>query len=694
MANLGNQKIKDTYTSVLQTDVSGNLQRLDGSTPNPFTINQNLRYLDGTTHPNGYVLTSDGSGNASWGAVAFSGDVYISGGSIEGTTIELNASSGGTIYIPGLSWSANTDGSVSPSGTTTDVRLNGNTYVAGDIVGTSGHTKITNNIGGYVEVMSDHDNYGLIVRASSGTSWGNISANEGNLRLNYSTFAANQGIFITEPTNNTQMVGINDATPSYTLDVNGDVRVTDNLIVGDDLTVNFNNLFVDSSIGKVGVGTVVPDARLTVSGTNDLTLVTFNLNGGIATFRIGESRVIFSNGANTDGLSVGDIIEVTEQTTTLVTISSIGDQTTIYLTVNFPAPTIAAETFNYGSPVPPKLFKVYSGDSVSFQVSGMTIMSGSTDMLDIFASSDITNQDVYWSANTDGSISPSGLTTNIGVGTTTPNKPLTVVGDISGTTDLYAGGNIQSDGYVEGTYFNSKTSATGIKLNGAKYLWASGSDLQVGNTAAGTDIIGTSINLQTATTINDDLTVTGNTYVTGNTHVTGNVISANEDVIMFSNRGQGQTDITHWYGPNYQGIWNYSWSKDYGDDTEVLTLDKSYINSGILVPYDCVLTGFFTIGHTNTGDEGYSCGLWYITQSNLAPALNIVGESPDTATITLAGSGTTITPGSGADNKQPLTIDRRGTMSVTLTTGSMVYPRVGDSALVTDTTWNVYLKRT
>ena len=47
--------------------------------------------------------------------------------------------------------------------------------------------------------------------------------------------------------------------------------------------------------------------------------------------------------------------------------------------------------------------------------------------------------DVYWSANTDGSITPSGLTTNIGLGTTTPNKTLTVVGDISGTTDLYLG---------------------------------------------------------------------------------------------------------------------------------------------------------------------------------------------------------------------------------------------------------------
>jgi len=44
----------------------------------------------------------------------------------------------------------------------------------------------------------------------------------------------------------------------------------------------------------------------------------------------------------------------------------------------------------------------------------------------------------YWSANTFG-ISNSGLTGHVGIGTNTPNKPLTVVGDISGTTALYLG---------------------------------------------------------------------------------------------------------------------------------------------------------------------------------------------------------------------------------------------------------------
>ena len=64
MADLGNQKIKDTYQLVLQTDASGNLQNLSGGTPNPFIVNGNLRYVDGNQASN-YVLTSDGSGNAS-----------------------------------------------------------------------------------------------------------------------------------------------------------------------------------------------------------------------------------------------------------------------------------------------------------------------------------------------------------------------------------------------------------------------------------------------------------------------------------------------------------------------------------------------------------------------------------------------------------------------------------------------------
>ena len=163
---------------------------------------------------------------------------------------------------------------------------------------------------------------------------------------------------------------------------------------------------------------------------------------------------------------------------------------------------------------------------------------------------------------------------------------------------------------------------------------------------------------------------------------------------MFSCRGQDgrlSGDTTHWYGPDYQGIWNYSWSKDYGDDTEVLTLDQEYANAGLLVPYNCVLTGFFTIGHSNCGTSGYSCGLWYVLQADIASSLNVTGGTAGDVTLNVGVSGTTVNPGSG---KNPLTIDKRGTVNIELTVGSMIYPRVGDSADVTDTTWNVYLKRT
>ena len=103
MADLGNSKIKDTYTLVLQTDASGNLQNLDGTTPNPFVVNGTLKYTVGPT--DGYVLTSDASGNASW-----------------------EAGGAGTSY-----WSANTDGSISPSGLTTTIQTQGDLRVSGTV---------------------------------------------------------------------------------------------------------------------------------------------------------------------------------------------------------------------------------------------------------------------------------------------------------------------------------------------------------------------------------------------------------------------------------------------------------------------------------------------------------------------------------------------------------------------------------
>ena len=155
-----------------------------------------------------------------------------------------------------------------------------------------------------------------------------------------------------------------------------------------------------------------------------------------------DSRISFNGGATTEGLVAGTQLKIVDGDgiTQTVTISSIASEFTIHLTVPFPGSDFSTSTFRYSTSNNTNQFAVYSGTNIAFQVSGDVVMSGSTDLLDIFASSGITNQDVYWSANTDSSISPSGsnattsvnISGNLGVsGITTSTGGF--VGDLVGT---------------------------------------------------------------------------------------------------------------------------------------------------------------------------------------------------------------------------------------------------------------------
>jgi|MDSV01.1.fsa_nt_gb hypothetical protein len=985
MADLGNQKIKNTYQFVLQADGSGNVQKLDGNTPS-LIFNSPITYNVGTLQ-SGYVLKSDGSGGVSWGAVSFSGDVYISGGSIVGDTIELKPSSGGTLSIPGLSFSANSNGTIgnaprnknvgigtptpnapltviggisattflstsiinaltiqgsefnSTSDTGYKINTNkslwvdggdtqvGNTSLDTDILGTTinlhsitsgGTMNLSQKLGvsgktflGTIDAAGDsYTNDKILVAQSNGEveylttaqlkadigdeDYWTASTTGGHI-INSGLTTSNVGIGTPTPNEKLTVVGdisgttvlrigsttahlkvqsqyiryvespriffssVPNATPnrlyddwrlndsdhlyfgtgndldiyhngsqSYvdnntgTLnilssavklgDTTSEVTVQDNLVVGDDLTVNTDNLYVHSTNQKVGIKTLNPDALLTVSGNSSTGFTAYNLNGGQAQFVGGNTRVLFANGADTTGLSPGDQIQVVDGAgdTYIVSINLVNDSQNIFLTANFPGDSVNATAFNYnGAATFAKLFKVYDGVNPSFQVSGNTVMSGTTDLLDIFsrigmsgtvtsvaisgtdgidvdsgspitdsgtitlglsnidatkiANGTVTNTEFqyintlssnaqtqinarlplaggtmtgdlslggnqinelaepaltndaatkgyvdtqvgatdYWSATTTGGhIVNSGLTGNVGIGTDTPSALLDVQGTIKTNTSFVVGNATLTTSELDISSGNFT-----LDVEGDITLDANGADIILSDN--GTDFgrfkRDTSDFVIKSETNNKDIVFKGQdgggtiTALTldmseaGKATFNSNVVSANEDVYMFSNRGQGQTDNTHWYGPNYQGIYNYSWSKDYGDDTEVLTLNEEYANAGLLVPYDCILTGFFTIGHTNSGTVGYSCGLWYVLQTDLASSLNVTSGTAGDVTLTPGVSGTTVNPGNG---KNPLTIDKRGTVSIALTVGSMIYPRVGDSAVVTDTTWNIYLKRT
>ena len=130
MADLSNLKIANTFSRLLQADPD-TTQLQDGLGDNPPTITFNgttIKYVDGNQQ-NNYVLTSDANGVASWAAA---------GGS------DTN------VY-----WSANTNGSISTSGDTTDVRVSGDVYTT-DLVLNGGKIRPLSGGGEVIFSNADH----------------------------------------------------------------------------------------------------------------------------------------------------------------------------------------------------------------------------------------------------------------------------------------------------------------------------------------------------------------------------------------------------------------------------------------------------------------------------------------------------------------------------------------------------------
>ena len=100
--------------------------------------------------------------------------------------------------------------------------MSGALYIEGNIEGTTGNTFIGNSAGGYIELKSNHAEYGVIIRDYNSSAWGNIDANSGYMAIGYENHngplfisSTNVGIGITNPSTD---LHIYDADASLLID--------------------------------------------------------------------------------------------------------------------------------------------------------------------------------------------------------------------------------------------------------------------------------------------------------------------------------------------------------------------------------------------------------------------------------------------------------------------------------------------
>jgi len=438
MADLGNSKIKDTYTLVLQTDVSGNLQKLDGTTPSPFIVNGNLRYVDGNQALN-YVLTSDASGNASW------------------------AEAGGTSY-----WSANTDGSISPSGLTTSVGIGTTTpnkplTVVGDMSGTtdlylgsSVNTASTitaqdtltikgNGLNDYLYLANDRlDMYmdgAQLVEMTPTDIVFNASSNDVDFSVN-----ADDGVKLLRTIADKNIVRLSDyvsinkpATWNWENEQKQALAVSGTSVFYSGGSSNTNEAIV--AIGNI-------------SGTTDLYLG--DSIHSASTIIAQEQLTIKGRGADNDYM-------VLKQDT--IGFYLDGMQAAKFISTSTGA-TPNTGAFQFNTSGQDYDFKIIGEDYPVFNLSGSQHRIRIRNHVTIGPNDAVSHADaVKWGlAVTGSSLFYSG-------GTSTPSNAITAVGDISGTTNLHIDGDTHTTNLILAAngYIMPATSSNTIKMRAQTY---------------------------------------------------------------------------------------------------------------------------------------------------------------------------------------------------------------------------------
>jgi len=511
-------------------------------------------------------------------------------------------------------WSGNSDGSISPSGLTTNVGIG--THVPSEILSVSGNTNISDSLlvsgdtyfGSTVDVGVDDTGYDVTfygdtagkhfkwdasrdsitlpddVKIEMGTSSQFVFEHDSTTNL--INLATNPLIISTGTTNpngnsvlviNTEeQVGIGTQTGNTTnrLHVSGTsgenpVRIQalqtneGSLVVLDDSGVLYRSERQSDAISywsantdsksisnsgltdtKVGVGTHVPDADLTVSATTGFTTYSYD---GSAVVSNGSNRLVFSDSDQNAGLSVGDtVIFTTDAGTFTMTINTVAeDGVNVTFTATFGGESGTLTSLQVNSQSVGSQFKVYNDDLIS-TVPSFEVADGNT----------------FYG----GALS--------GTGNITTTQNLNISGNTTISGDLLVSEYIKHDGDSD-TFIQFADDAIGIKVGNEQLITISESptfvkigdggdvDFQVRTNSddntlyveGSTDRVGIGTNAPTVKLdVTGDikgttLTSTSNLYITGNTFYEG-ALSGTGD-IQISDAGKlklgdaGDLEIYH-----------------------------------------------------------------------------------------------------------------------------------------------------
>ena len=456
-------------TSLLRVDSNGNVGIGTSNPQNKLNVNGDGNFTGNVTTQADFCIEG---GNCLSSVISSGGGWTDTGSQIQliDNTRHLNATGFFLNNTSGRLGIGTTDPSVSleinSSSTSGALRIRGDSGVdeiADIYVQAAGNLVLDTTAGtdatGYIEVRPEDNEWGFLVRESDGTGYDYANfylkddPTDDYLSINLKTFNQADALFITA----SDRVGIGTPTPQNKLNVVGDANFTGNVTTQTDFCIeggdclssvggggggwtdngtlvsltapmddlNATSLFVNNTLGRVGIGTSSPQNTLEVVSSSDATLKLYNPNtaNGGAVLKLQKSKTGYARewwagvgiqGANTDSFSIYDFTG----TATRFLIESSGQTGINTTTPNATLHVVGNATFT-GNVTTQTDFCIEGGDCLSSVglASGNVQGSGSSMWVPLWnGTSSLNRSNIY-----------QGGSGNIGIGTTSPTSKLHVV---------------------------------------------------------------------------------------------------------------------------------------------------------------------------------------------------------------------------------------------------------------------------